>query len=209
MPGAYHSANHGGGQGIQHRSGGVLTEIGSLITSADQGDAGAAEELFTALYTELHRLARRELARNGYATIGTTTLLHEAYLDISGRAGAVFPDRARFMAYAARVMRGLIISYVRNRQAQKRGGRFELTTIGDNVAEAAPNGHGLQRLSDALDELAATDPALAQVVDLKFFCGFSLREIAAMRGVSERTVQRDWEKARIFLHDSVADEGLE
>lgn len=186
--------------------GGALTEIGSLITSADRGDAGAAEALFTALYAELHRLARRELARNVYATLGTTTLLHEAYLDISGRAGAVFPDRARFMAYASRVMRGLIISYVRTRQAQKRGGRFELTTISDAVA-GEQDGHGLQRLSDALDELAATDAGLAQVVDLKFFCGFSLREIAAMRGVSERTVQRDWEKARIFLHDSLADAG--
>jgi RNA polymerase sigma factor (TIGR02999 family) len=188
-------------------TGGDLTEIGSLITSADRGDAGAAETLFTALYTELHRLARRELARNGHATLGTTTLLHEAYLDISGRAGTVFPDRARFMGYASRVMRGLIISYVRNRQAQKRGGRFQLTTIGEGVADAAPNGHGLQRLSDALDELAETEPGLAQVVDLKFFCGFSLREIATMRGVSERTVQRDWEKARIFLHDSIADDG--
>jgi RNA polymerase sigma factor (TIGR02999 family) len=187
----------------------ILTEIGSLITSAERGDAGAGEALFTALYAELHRLARRELARNGHGTLGTTTLLHEAYLDISGRAGAVFPDRARFMAYASRVMRGLIISYVRNRQAQKRGGRFELTTIGDGVAAAAPGGHGLQRLSDALDELATTDPALAQVVDLKFFCGFSLREIAAMRGVSERTLQRDWEKARIFLHDSIVDDGAE
>jgi RNA polymerase sigma factor (TIGR02999 family) len=181
--------------------------IGSLITSADQGDAGAAEALFTALYSELHRLARRELARIGRgATIGATTLLHEAYLDISGRAGAVFPDRARFMAYASRVMRGLIIGYVRNRQALKRGGGFELTTIDDNFPGTAPNGQDLERLGDALDELAATEPGLAQVVDLKFFCGFSLREIATMRGVSERTVQRDWEKARIFLHDSLTDE---
>jgi RNA polymerase sigma factor (TIGR02999 family) len=140
--------------------GGNLTEIGSLITSADRGEAGASEALFTALYAELHRLARRELAKNGYATLGTTTLLHEAYLDISGRAGAVFPDRARFLAYASRVMRGLIISYVRNRQAQKRGGRFELTTIGDGIADMSPNGHGLERLSDALDELAATEPDL-------------------------------------------------
>jgi hypothetical protein len=77
---------------IRHRPGGDLTEIGSLIISADRGDAGAAEALFAALYAELHRLVRRELARNGHgATIGTTTLLHEAYLDISGRSGAVFP----------------------------------------------------------------------------------------------------------------------
>jgi RNA polymerase sigma factor (TIGR02999 family) len=140
------------------------------------------------------------------ATLGATTLLHEAYLDISGRAGAVFPDRARFMGYASRVMRGLIIGYVRNRQAQKRGGRFELTTIDESLVGAPLNGHALERLGDALDELAATEPDLAQVVDLKFFCGFSLREIATMRGVSERTVQRDWEKARIFLHDSLTED---
>jgi RNA polymerase sigma factor (TIGR02999 family) len=110
------------------------------------------------------------------------------------------------MAYASKVMRGLIISYVRNRQALKRGGGFELTAIVENVPDTAPDGPALERLGDALDELAANEPGLAQVVDLKFFCGFSLREIAAMRGVSERTVQRDWEKARIFLHDSLADE---
>jgi RNA polymerase sigma factor (TIGR02999 family) len=177
--------------------------IASLITSADRGDAGAADALFTALYAELHKMARRELARNGGAALGATTLLHEAYLDIARRAGAVFPDRPRFMAYAARVMRGLIIDYVRNRQAQKRGGQFELTTIDTTIAEAVPDSQELGRLSDALDELTASDPSLAQIVDLKFFCGFSLREIATMRGVSERTVQRDWDKARVFLHDAL------
>ena len=144
------------------------------------------------------------------ATLGTTTLLHEAYLDISGRAGAVFPDRARFMAYASRVMRGLIISYVRNRQAQKRGGRFELTTIDEGVADAcAERPRVCSASATRSTSWPRPIPELAQVVDLKFFCGFSLREIATMRGVSERTVQRDWEKARIFLHDSITDEGPE
>jgi RNA polymerase sigma factor (TIGR02999 family) len=107
------------------------------------------------------------------------------------------------MAYASRVMRGLIIDYVRNRQAQKRGGHFEITSIGTDVAEGIPDHRELERISDALDELTATDPMLAQMVDFKFFCGFSLREIAAMRGVSERTIRRDWEKARIFLHRAI------
>ena len=135
-------------------------------------------------------------------TLGATTLLHEAYLDISGREGMSFPDRARFMAYAARVMRGLIIDYARNRQAQKRGGNFELVPISADVALAVPDSRELQRLGDALDELAKVDPALAEIVDLKFFCGFSLEEIGAMRGVTERTIQRQWEKARIFLASS-------
>jgi RNA polymerase sigma factor (TIGR02999 family) len=181
--------------------------ISSLIAAADLGDRSAAEALFGALYSELHRLARRELARSGRGvTLGATTLLHEAYLDISGRDGTIFPDRNRFMAYAARVMRGLIVDYARTRQAQKRGGQFEITSLDMDVAAAAPADQQLSRISDALDQLAEVDESLAQVVDLKFFCGFSLAEIGAMRGVSERTVQRQWEKARIYLHHAMRDE---
>lgn len=181
-------------------------DITSLVTSAEKGDREAANTLFTTLYDELHRMARRELAKRGSGvSLGATTLLHEAYLDISGREGATFPDRNRFMGYAARVMRGLIIDYSRNRHAQKRGGMFEITSIATDVAEVVPDTTELTRISDALDALAGIDPGLAIVVDLKFFCGFSLGEIAAMRGVSERTVQRDWEKARIYLHQALGD----
>ncbi|HMF97971.1 MAG TPA: ECF-type sigma factor [Vicinamibacterales bacterium] len=176
--------------------------LSTLVASAEQGDHAAADQLFTALYDELHRMARRELAKRGAGvTIGATTLLHEAYLDISDRDRAAFPDRSRFMAYASRVMRGLIIDYARERQAQKRGGQFEITSIATDVAEAAAADAGqLTRLSDALDELESVDARLARIVDLKFFCGFSFAEIGGMLGVSERTVQRDWEKARIYLH---------
>jgi RNA polymerase sigma factor (TIGR02999 family) len=154
-------------------------------------------------------MARRELSRRGGAiTLGATTLLHDAYLDISGREGTAFPDRNRFMAYAARVMRGLIIDYARSRQAQKRGGQFEITSLRTEIAEAVPDAANLSRLSDALDELAAVDPRLARVVDLKFFCGFSFAEIAAMTAVSERTAQRDWDKARIYLHHVLQDSGI-
>jgi RNA polymerase sigma factor (TIGR02999 family) len=177
----------------------VNPPISALIASAEGGARPAADALFSALYSELHRLARRQLAR-GFSTLGTTTLLHEAYLDIAGREGVVFPDRGRFMAYAARVMRGLIIDYARNRKAHKRGGQFEITSLGAEVADPAADDKELGRISEAVDELAAVDPVLAQVVDLKFFCGFSFAEIAAMRGLSERTVQRQWEKARIYLH---------
>ena len=101
----------------------MKTTLSTLVTSAEQGDRAAADALFAALYEELHRMARRELAKRGAGvTLGATTLLHEAYLDISGRERAAFPDRSRFMAYAARVMRGLIIDYARSRHAQKRGG---------------------------------------------------------------------------------------
>ncbi len=146
-------------------------------------------------------MAKRELNRGGpSATLSATTLLHEAFLDISGREGAVFPDRGRFMAYAARVMRGIIIDYIRRRQALKRGGLFQLTSIDTDIAEAVPDAEELANVSEALDELASVEPELAQVVDLRFFCGFTFGEIAAMRGVSERTVQRHWERARTYLH---------
>ena len=137
-------------------------------------------------------------------TLGTTTLLHEAYLDMAALEGVVFPDRGRFMGYAARVMRGLIIDHARRRHAVKRGGMFEIAATTTVIDRAADQYH-LQRISDALDELAMVDATLAEVVDLKFFCGFSFAEIGAMRGVSERTVQRDWEKARLYLHHALGD----
>ncbi len=183
------------------------TALSTLIASAEGGDRAAADRLFTTLYDELHRLARRELAkRGGGVTIGATTLLHEAYLDISEREGASFPDRNRFMGYAARAMRGLIIDYARRRQAQKRGGGFEITSISTDVAGPMADAGELTRVSDALDQLETTDARLARVVDLKFFGGFSFAEIASMMAVSERTVQRDWEKARIYLHRMLRDD---
>jgi RNA polymerase sigma factor (TIGR02999 family) len=180
------------------------SSLSTLIAAAEKGEPGAAGMLFAALYSELHRLAKRELGRHGFAaTLGVTTLLHEAYLDIAARNGTSFPDRARFMAYAARVMRGLIIDNARNRQAQKRGGQFEITSIAADAAGETVDERQLMRLSDALDDLSKVDSALTEIIDLKFFCGFSFAEIAAMRGVSERTVQRLWEKARIYLHRNV------
>ncbi len=168
-------------------------------------DSPASRALFARLYDELHRLARRQLARNRGVTLGTTTLLHEAYLNISRRDGSIFPDEGRFMAYASRVMRGIVIDYARSRHAQKRGGDYKLTPFIEELAGPDADDKQLTRISDALDELATLEPVLAQVVDLKFFCGFSFGEIAAMRQVSERTVQRHWEKARILLHRALRD----
>jgi RNA polymerase sigma factor (TIGR02999 family) len=174
--------------------------VATLIALAEQGDEASSAKLFTLLYAELHRLAKRQLARQGDISLSATTLIHEAYLDMAGQEGQSFPDQGRFMAYAARVMRGLIIDHVRNRLAIKRGGKFELTSLTTNVGDAVNNDQELTRISQALDELARVDNSLSQIVDLKFFCGFSFGEIADMTTVSERTVQRKWEKARIYLH---------
>src|SRR5215475_3440239 len=104
--------------------------ISSLILAAERGETSAAEALFSELYAELHRLARRELARHGVpVSLSPTTLLHNAYLDMAGQTGTSFPDEARFLSYAARVMRGLIIDHVRTRCARKRGGGFEITSF--------------------------------------------------------------------------------
>jgi RNA polymerase sigma factor (TIGR02999 family) len=177
--------------------------ISTLIDLAEQGDEVSAERLFTLLYAELHRLAKRQLARQGEISVSATTLIHETYLDMAGREGQSFPDRGRFMAYAARVMRGLIIDHVRNRLAIKRGGAFELTSLTTDVGEVTSDDRELTRMSHALDELARVDSSLSEIVDLKFFCGFSFGEIANMKSLSERTVQRKWEKARIYLHRSL------
>ena len=179
------------------------------MAAADRGDGAAATELFSTLYTELHRLARSELRQHGAGvSLGATTLLHQAYLDMSARDGTEFPDRDRFMGYAARVMRGLIIDHARERHAQKRGGQFEITSLPTDVADHAVDERELTKLSSALDQLAQVDASLAEIVDLKFFCGFSFAEIAAMREVSERTVQRKWEKARIYLHRTLREDLL-
>ena len=175
--------------------------VANLIARADAGDTQARKDLFAALYDRLHRLARREILRHGDAlSLGTTTLLHEVFLDMSQREETRFPDQARFLAYAARAMRGVVIDHIRERQAQKRGGLLHITVLDTDVAEALPSSEDLLPLHDALLELESLEPELAQVVDLKFFCGFTFAEIAALQQVSERTVQRHWEKARLLLH---------
>lgn len=177
------------------------TALSALVAQSQCGDAKAIDALFSALYAELRRLARREVRRLGaHAPLGATTLLHEAYLDISKREALAFPDRAHFMAYAARAMRGLVIDHVRERQAQKRGGGLDITSLDTEIAEQCAEPEMLSQISEALDELAQVEPALAQVVDLKFFCGFSMVEIGTLMGTSERTAQRQWEKARGLLY---------
>jgi RNA polymerase sigma factor (TIGR02999 family) len=182
-----------------------LGSLASLIAEAERGDVRATDALFSRLYSELHRLAKRELSKQGAPpSLGVTTLLHEAYIEMAAREGISFPDRARFMGYASRVMRGLIIDHVRSRRALKRGGRFEITALTTEVAGEMVDERELSQIGQALDRLAGEDRALAEVVDLKYFCGFTFAELAALYGVTERTVQRRWEKARIYLYRALS-----
>jgi RNA polymerase sigma factor (TIGR02999 family) len=180
-------------------------EIGALVRASEAGNGAARNELFAMLYRELHRLAQHHLAKGGGPiTLSATTLLHEAYLDISRREQLAFPERNSFMAYASRAMRGLVIDYCRSKRAQKRGGDLTFLSI-DDVAAPADDTSTFEQLDLALQDLEALDPPLAQLVDLKFFCGFTFGELATMRGVSERTVRRDWEKARLLLHRAISE----
>ena len=186
----------------------VETDLDRLIQRAES-DQGSADELFGLLYQELHRLAEHNLRRsNATITLDATTLLHEAYLNISGRKNVAFADQPSFLAYASRAMRGLVIDYARRRRALKRGRQLEITLAGDEQPsdEAVRRSQELERLGDAIEELALLDPALAELVDLHFFCGFAFTEIAEFRGSSERTVQRDWRKARLLLQHALMDD---
>ncbi len=164
----------------------------------------APNGLFEVLYAELHRLAERSLRRGGGLTLGTTTLVHEAYLSVARHDGD-FPDHAHFLAYASRAMRTLVIDYARRRQATKRGKHLEITLSGHEPPspDAERLAVELEQLGDALNELATVEPALAELVDLHFFCGYTFEEIAAARGVSTRTVRRDWRNARVLLHHAI------
>jgi RNA polymerase sigma factor (TIGR02999 family) len=185
------------------------TRTGRLDGAAASHAGGNAhdptEALFTSLYRDLRRLARREVRRNGaHDLLGTGTLVHETWLNISKRPALDFDEPGRFLAYAARTMRGLVIDRVRSRCAQKRGGHMVITSLDTLNAEQLMQPETLDGIAEALEELEAIDPALAHVVDLKFFCGFTLAEVATMKGVSERTVQRQWEKARLLLHSALS-----
>lgn len=156
-------------------------------------------ELFAASYAELRRLAQRELRRFPNLALSPTTLVHEAYVNLAEREDIAFAERAKFLGYTARAMRGLLIDFARSKQALKRGAGFEITQLDTKIGDQSADAVELGRLSEALDEMARLDPRLAELVDFKYFCGFSFAEIARFRQVSERTVQRDWEKARLLL----------
>jgi RNA polymerase sigma factor (TIGR02999 family) len=174
---------------------------GAATAAAPEDAAQAHDARFAALYAELHRIARREAGRHGGAAqLSATTLLHETYLRLSRGATFDIADDAHFLAYTARMMRGLVIDRLRAGGTMKRGGDIHIVTLDTLTAEQIGDPQQLDGVSHALDELALLEPELATVVDLRFFCGFTMAEIAVQRGVTERTVQRQWEKARGLLY---------
>jgi RNA polymerase sigma factor (TIGR02999 family) len=181
--------------------------LSELPPSASASGADA-HSLFATLYEELRQIAHREMARSGGLAVSATTVLHETYFKVQQQPQGVFSDRRQFLAYASRVMRNLIIDFARRRQAQKRGGAFEITSLPTVVPDQAADAAELERVGAAVDELEQLDTGLAQLVNLKFFCGMTFAEIAAIRGLSERTVQRDWDKARMLLQRALEGQDL-
>jgi RNA polymerase sigma factor (TIGR02999 family) len=165
------------------------------------GKRASIDQLFASSYDELHRRARWELRRGSVATLGASTLLHETFLNIRHRESVKFTDHRQFISYAASAMRGLVVDHFRSRNSQKRGGLAKITSLPADLPYLAADSQSeeVARLGDALASLATLDAPLAECVDLKFFCGLSFAEIARLRNVSERTVQRDWAKARLVL----------
>ena len=178
-----------------------MSQLTELLGRIQAGDTAARDALFAAAYTELHRLAHARLRDGGRNTVlDTTCLVHESYLRFL-RAGQLrAEDRRAFFAYASQVMRSVIVNSVRERIAQKRGGNARPLTLSTQLGATMADGEeSIMKVHEALEELAKAEPRLAQVVEMRYFGGYSEAEMAETLGVTERTVQRDWEKARLIL----------
>jgi RNA polymerase sigma factor (TIGR02999 family) len=178
-----------------------MGELTRLLDAARQGDAEASRAAFELAYAELHRLARARLRQHQpFTLLDTTALLHESYLKLAGAKALAVQDRHHFFAYVARVMRSVIVDIARARQAERRGGECQHvvldTALGDGVSADDAD---VLRVHEALEVLQKADERLAQVVEMRYFGGLTEAEIAQSLGLSERTVRRDWEKARLLL----------
>ena len=182
-------------------------EITVLLDAARDGDRGALDRVLATLYQELHSMARRQLAGQYGQTLDATALVHEAYLKLIGRREAQFDDRAHFFAYAASAMRSVVVDYARNRMARKRGGDLKrVAEIPEEAESSLRLDENLLALDAALERLLAVDPKLAKVVEMRYFAGLSEQEIADLMQRSERSVRRDWQKARLFLLASMRED---
>jgi RNA polymerase sigma factor (TIGR02999 family) len=182
-----------------------MGDVTELLDQARTGGAPALDRLYELLYADLRRLAHARLRGNAPdAVLDTTSLVHESYLRLLKLERLRVEDRAHFMAYAARAMRSVVVDLVRERQAGRRGGGERLLTLDTAIGDAVPAADDeLLKVHEALAELAQVDERLVQVVEMRYFVGLDMAEIATALGVAKRTVERDWEKARSFLYASL------
>ena len=168
---------------------------------ADTQERDSVHALFPALYNELRRLARSRLADGGRHTLlDTSSLIHEAYLRMQRGGGVELKDREHFLAYAATTMRSVVIDFVRRRSAERRGGAAEHVTLNTEAAESlGASDDEILAVHSALETLGKVDQRLVQVVEMRYFAGLTDAEIGAVLGLTDRTVRRDWERARLML----------
>lgn len=176
-----------------------------LIQRAQGGDEEALRRVFDTTYQDLRRMARSRLNHAARGTLlDTTSLVHESFLRFANAGELQLRDRVHFFRYAAHVMRSVIVDLARARLAERRGGGAERATLNTSVADAAISGEEeVVRVHEALEELGALDERLSRVVELRYFAGLTETEIAEILGVTDRTVRRDWEKARLLLAQSL------
>ena len=178
-----------------------MGELTDLFQAVGHGDETAMNRLLSLMYAELQQLARRRLRKSQRITLlDTTELVHECYLRFLKLRQLTVSDRAHFLTYSARVMRSIIVDFVRQRRADRRGGGALHVTLDTNVIETQhASEEEILRVSEALDDLSTSDARLVQVVEMRYFAGLSEEEIALSLGIAVRTVRRDWQKARLLL----------
>ena len=180
-----------------------MNAITTLLLAARQGDDDANRQLYQLLYGELREIASAQLRRLGVKrdamSHSTTSLLHDSYLKLVANGELLPADRRHFFAYAAKAMRSVVIDFIRGQQAAKRGGAHPHTAITTNLIDSAGSESEALHVHDALEELTAIDTRLAQIVEMRYFAGLTESETAEALDISLRTVQRDWEKARLYL----------
>jgi RNA polymerase sigma factor (TIGR02999 family) len=180
---------------------GSTGEVTQLLEAARRGEAGALDRVVPLVYDELRSIAARQLRRERAGhTLHATALVHEAYLKLSGSGTIEAADRGHFMAIAARAMRQVLVDHARRKNAEKRGGGWQQTTLSDGDRPLNFQPDELLALDQAMEEL---DERQRQVVECRFFAGMEEEETAAALGVSARTVRRDWVKARAWLYRSL------
>lgn len=180
-------------------------EITKLLSAARAGDTAALESLLPLVYGELRAIARRHRARGGAGvTLGTTAIVHEAYLKVFGSAAAPFEDRRHFFAVASLAMRHLLRDSARRRQAARRGEGADHTALTGHEPGFESRVELLLALDQALDRLRAQEPRLAEVVELRYFGGLTAAEVAELLGLTERTIERDWRRARAVLSHALS-----
>jgi RNA polymerase sigma factor (TIGR02999 family) len=181
-----------------------MGDVTQLLQRAKDGDAGARDLLFTQIYAELQKLARQKLARESTLTqLDAPSLVHEAYLRLSHQPELPGQNRRMFFAYAANVMRSVIVDYVRGRDALRRGGDVEMVTLTTGDREAVFKDQEIDALDSALQVLQKVDARCHQIVEMRYFAGMTIEEIAGVLDLSPATVKRDWHKARTFLLEAL------